>query len=125
MLTRNHRLTSSAGFAQAVRRGRRAGTRTLVLHLDLVTDLPAEQYDAEVGFVVSKAIGNAVTRNRVKRRLREIVRERLGELPGASVLVVRALPAAAGASYQRLADDVDAALHRVSGADRPGSRVRA
>lgn len=125
MLTRNHRLTSSAGFAQAVRRGRRAGTRTLVLHLDLATSLPEQRREAEVGFVVSKAIGNAVMRNRVKRRLREIIRERLGELPDSSVLVVRALPAAAGASYQRLADDVDAAIQRAIGAGTPGARVQA
>lgn len=125
MLTRNHRLTSSAEFAQAVRRGRRAGTRTLVLHLDLATPLPEQRREAEVGFVVSKAIGNAVMRNRVKRRLREIIRERLGELPDSSVLVVRALPAAAGASYQRLADDVDAAIQRAIGAGTPGARVQA
>ena len=56
-----------------------------------------------VGFVVSKAVGNAVTRNRVKRRLRHLARERLDVAARrAAVLVVRALPAAAAASYAEL-----------------------
>jgi ribonuclease P protein component len=66
-----------------------------------------------VGFVVSKAVGNAVARNRVKRRLREITRARLDLLPDAALLVVRALPASAQASYDALERDVDAALQRL------------
>lgn len=50
----------------------------------------------QVGFVVSKAVGNAVVRNRVKRRLRHLVVPHLPELVGLQV-VVRALPAAAAA----------------------------
>ena len=111
MLDRAHRLTSSAGFASAVRSGRRAGTRTLVLHLARISD--TEQ--PRVGFVVSRSVGNAVTRNLVKRRLRSLARERLTSLPGSAVLVVRALPAAATASYDGLADDFDVALRRVHG----------
>jgi ribonuclease P protein component len=65
---------------------------------------------ARAGFVVSKAVGNAVVRNRVRRRLRHLVRERLAELPPGSTLVVRALPAAAEASYPRLGADLDAAI---------------
>lgn len=77
-----------------------------------VRDNSAEQSSApsRAGFVVSKAVGNAVTRNKVQRRLRELVRERLAALPEGSTLVVRALPAAAEASYPRLATDLDAAL---------------
>ena len=108
MLERRHRLTSSAGFTTATRTGRRAGTRTLVAHL-AAEPAPAPQ----VGFVVSKAVGNAVTRNRVKRRLRHLVRERLGALPPESLLVVRALPASAAASYLGLGRDLDTVLSRL------------
>jgi ribonuclease P protein component len=66
--------------------------------------------DVRAGFVVSKAVGGAVDRNRVKRRLRHLVRERLAQLPPGTDVVVRALPGAADRRYQSLGDDLDAAL---------------
>ena len=119
MLDRSHRLTTSVGFSNAVRTGRRSGTRTLVLHLGAEPGEPGSPADAaqavpRVGFVVSKAVGNAVTRNLVKRRLRHLARERLTSLTGPAVLVVRALPAAALASYAELGTDLDKALGRLA-----------
>jgi len=67
---------------------------------------------AMVGFVVSKAVGVAVTRNLVKRRLRAAVAERLSALPVGSTTVVRALPGAAGSDYATLARDLDRCLER-------------
>lgn len=68
----------------------RVGRRTLLVHARL-SDVPPTR----VGFVVSKAVGNAVVRNRVRRRLRHLAREwvPLTSLP--LDVVVRALPAAA------------------------------
>lgn len=124
MLTRANRLTSSQEFSRAVRRGGRAGARTLVLHLDVAPAEPMDDRAADrqprVGFVVSKAVGNAATRNQVKRRLRHLARERLTSLPGSAVLVVRALPAAAEASSVELAADLDSALGRVLGRGHAG-----
>ena len=114
VLTRSHRLTSSQSFAQTVRRGRRAGTSTLVLHLAVPADVAVDAH-AKVGFVVSKAVGGSVTRNLVKRRLRHLVRERLSSLPDAAALVVRANPAAGSASFAVLAADFDTALDRLLG----------
>ncbi|MQW77065.1 ribonuclease P protein component [Nocardioides sp. dk4132] len=115
MLTRPHRLTDGDLFRAASRRGRRAGTRTLVVHLLLEVDssTDADPGVPRVGFVVSKAVGNSVVRSRVKRRLRHQARERLSSLPGSAVLVVRALPAAAQASSAQLAADLDKGLGRV------------
>ena len=110
MLPRTHRLTSSSDFRRATRDGRRAGSRTLVAHL-VVMDEPGP---TRIGFVVSKAVGNAVVRNRVQRRLRHLAREHLASLPGSAVLVVRALPAAAVATYPELRDDLTRCLGRVS-----------
>ncbi|MEU8111431.1 ribonuclease P protein component [Micromonospora sp. NPDC048947] len=126
MLAAAQRLRRSTDFAAAVRGGRRAGRGAVVVHLTMpvtvdpstptlpepVRDNSAEQSSvpSRAGFVVSKAVGNAVTRNRVRRRLRGLVRERLTDLPAGSTLVVRALPAAAQASYPRLATDLDAAI---------------
>jgi ribonuclease P protein component len=64
---------------------------------------------------VSKAVGGAVQRNLVKRRLRHLVRDRLPELAPGSLVVVRALPGAAAASHADLARDLDAALRRLLG----------
>jgi ribonuclease P protein component len=111
-----NRLTSGAAFAETIRRGRRAGSRSVVLHL-LVGDGSGP---VQVGFVVSKQVGNAVTRNKVKRRLRHLARERISSLPGSAVLVVRALPASATASYDELGGDLDRALSRVAGRSHQG-----
>jgi len=62
------------------------------------------------GFAVSKAVGGAVVRNRVKRRLRAIMADVLPGLPAGSATVVRALPQAASASFDSLAADVRGAV---------------
>ncbi|WP_374201594.1 ribonuclease P protein component [Actinocorallia sp. API 0066] len=99
-------------FTLAVRRGNRAGRPHLVAHL-----LPGPVADGEgnsrVGFIVSKAVGNSVVRNRVERRLRHLVRDRLYLLPPGSLLVVRANPKAASAPSTDLARDLDQALDRL------------
>jgi ribonuclease P protein component len=54
-----------------------------------------------------------VARNRVRRRLRHLLRDRLDRLPAGSRLVVRVLPGAAAASSAQLAGALDRALARV------------
>jgi ribonuclease P protein component len=76
----------------------------------------AEEGCVRVGFVVSKVVGNAVTRNRVARRLRHLVAPRLSGLPAGGVLVVRALAPAAAASSTELSRDLDQCLQRAVGA---------
>ncbi|MDN4161171.1 ribonuclease P protein component [Nocardioides abyssi] len=111
MLPSAHRLVDADSFRVAARAGERAGSRTLVVHL--WTPGPGHDDPPRVGFVVSKAVGDAVTRNRVKRRLRHLAREHVSSLPGSAVLVVRALPAAAGASYDVLGADLAHGLRKV------------
>jgi ribonuclease P protein component len=108
VLAAAHRLRRSTDFAAAVRGGRRSGRGTVVVHL--LFDEPAHASPARAGFVVSKAVGGAVTRNKVRRRLRHLVRTRIASLPLGARLVVRAVPAAAAASYETLGADLDAAL---------------
>ncbi|AWK10121.1 ribonuclease P protein component [Streptomyces spongiicola] len=119
MLPTDNRLRRREDFATAVRRGRRAGRPLLVVHLRSgSTDPHASGESApptRAGFVVSKAVGGAVVRNRVKRRLRHLMRERLSELPPGSLVVVRALPGAGDADHAQLARDLDAALQRLLG----------
>ena len=113
MLPPEHRLTDGASFQQTVRAGRRAGSRTVVVHLADGVDASVGVPGPRIGFVVSKAVGNAVVRNRVKRRLRHLAREHVSSLPGSAALVVRALPASATASYAELSTDLARCLARV------------
>jgi ribonuclease P protein component len=96
-------MRNSADFRRTVRRGIRAGRPTVVVHAASSTST-----DVLVGFVVSKAVGNAVVRNSVKRRLRHIARDRLTDTPAGCRIVLRALPAAATRAGA-LRTDVDSA----------------
>lgn len=69
--------------------------------------------------MVGRAVGGAVVRHRVQRRLRHLMRQRLATLPGGALVVVRALPASASKSSAALDDDLGGALRRLTAA---GSR---
>ena len=100
-------------FKRTMRSGRRAGGATLSAHVLLASGAVPEDPEPKVGFVVSRAVGSAVVRNRVKRRLRELTRRRIASLPEGCLLVLRARPAAAGASQAELAADLDLVLGRL------------
>lgn len=122
MLPAAHRLRRSKDFAHTVRRGRRSGRGSVVVHLTVPDAMPAETgvcEPAKAGFVVSRAVGGAVVRNKVKRRLRHLVAERLHLLPPGSVMVVRAQPGASFTGYQEMALDLEKALE---GALKPKER---
>ena len=114
MLPGRARLTRSQDFTAAMRGGRRAGRPLVVVHLRPAAAADADSTGpARVGFITSKAVGNAVVRNQVRRRLRHVVAARLGSLPPGALLVLRATPAAAGATSAQLGEDVDRALGRL------------
>src|SRR5690625_1099708 len=98
----------SEDFADVVRSGARRGTQRVVVHLHGATG--SEEDTPLVGVVVSKAIGNAVDRNLVNRRLRGLLSSRLADLEPGQRVVVRALPAARGAAGSDLAGARDAAV---------------
>jgi ribonuclease P protein component len=128
-------MRSSADFALAVRRGRRVGGARVAVHLMLPPMLGTAQQaatpvvrpapagtpaaphaPARVGLVVARAVGTAVVRTRVKRRLRAVAAARLSRLPAGTLAVLRATPSSARATSAELAADVDRALDRVLGA---------
>jgi len=97
------RLTNPAEFARVKAEGEtQRGTLILVGVLEQVNEaaLPFR-----AGFVTSKRIGGAVVRNRVRRRLRDLVRRHQHALRAGIWLVVIARPAAARASYSALEDE--------------------
>lgn len=106
MLASEHRMRNSADFSVTVRSGARTGRRNLVLYAAGTGGSEPSRY----GFIVARSVGNAVTRNLVKRRLRAAAAQSLHERPEGITVVVRALPAAAQASWEQLASDYRGAL---------------
>lgn len=108
MLARANRITRGAEYRAVVRGGSRcAGANTVTYVVTTAEDRPAR-----FGFIVSKQVGTAVTRNTVRRRLKAACAEALtGVRPGADI-VIRALPAAASAPFSDLRSEVTRCLTR-------------
>ena len=97
-MERRYRLKKNRAFQYVYRRGHSVACRNLVMLL-------APSRELKIGFSVSKKTGNAVTRNRIKRRLRECFRPCLGDVKtGLYVIVAR--PSAAEAAFDDLKRDV-------------------
>jgi ribonuclease P protein component len=107
---RANRLSRSRDFDAVYRHGRSASSRFLVLHW-----FPqAEPAEPRFGFSVPKSVGGAVERNRIKRQLREVWRQRLAEVPPGNdyVLIVRSglSEAVAAQGFEWLGERVDEVL---------------
>jgi ribonuclease P protein component len=97
----SRRLRLSRDFARVRQEGRTVRGGLLMLGV-----LPVDEAAAfRVGLVTSKRVGGAVVRNRMRRRLREIVRRHQDALGNGLWLVVIARPAAARASSAALEDE--------------------
>jgi ribonuclease P protein component len=93
---RRRRLSRSAEFERVYRQGRSKGNRFLVLYAFAHAE-DAERLDGpRLGLSVSRRIGGAVDRNRVKRVLREAFWEEAARLPAGADYVVVARPDARG-----------------------------
>ena len=113
MLPGRYRLRSAADFAAVFRGARgaggsRSGSHLMVVHANS-TDARAGQ-PPRVGFVVSKAVGNAVVRNRTKRVLRALMSAWINQLPDGLDVVVRANIDLPGTPTAALAQDLDRLL---------------
>lgn len=108
MLARPNRLTRGAEYKAVVRRGRRCAAANTVVYV-----LPsADRESTRFGFIVSKQVGSAVVRNTVRRRLKALCARELPGLPAGTDIVIRALPAAATATFSQLHAEVSRCLQR-------------
>ncbi|MBR4399901.1 MAG: ribonuclease P protein component [Aeriscardovia sp.] len=102
------RIRKHSEFSEVCRAGRTSSAH-LVFHY-----LPSGGPGVAFGFSVSKAVGGAVERNKVKRRLRACCRELSSNLPPGSRVVLRARPSAAGASFWDLRGEVEDAFLKIA-----------
>lgn len=101
-MNRRHRLTKRTDF----RRVRREG-RSYAHPLAILIVAPNDIARTRFGFIAGKRVGNAVKRNRSKRRLREVIRKHLPQIsPGWDVLLI-ARPSTADAEWQTLTQAVE------------------
>jgi ribonuclease P protein component len=114
VLAKPHRITRGADYRATVRQGARFTGANTIAHVRLNRDSDVVRF----GFIVSKAVGNAVVRNRVRRRLKAAAYEVLPRLESAAAdgrgfdIVIRALPASAQVRWATLHQEVSGATDR-------------
>jgi len=106
MLAKANRVVSAGDYKSAVRKGRRRTAPTVVLYVRDRGDAGAVRF----GFIVAKTVGNAVTRNLIRRRLKNVASDHLEKLPAGADIVIRALPAASQVPWSTLRGQVADAL---------------
>jgi ribonuclease P protein component len=98
-LCRHERFAARADYTRCYHHGQRLRTQYFTIYA-----YRHGEHVIRLGLAVGKAVGIAVVRNRVKRRLRELFRRRKALVPRGYDLFVRALPTSAQASYGTLED---------------------
>ena len=103
MLAKAQRITSADDYKRVVRRGRRmTGANSVTYQL-----MNPNGGSPRFGFIVAKTVGNAVVRNRVRRRLKAVAHSLVPLLPEGAETVFRALPPSATAGFAELAAEVE------------------
>ncbi|MEI6279658.1 MAG: ribonuclease P protein component [Verrucomicrobiae bacterium] len=95
---RSARLRDGRDFASVREGGKSAQGRLL----KLAVFCPSCAGETKTGIITSKRVGGAVVRNKVRRRLRELVRFHRPDFPPGRLIVVIARPSAAGAAFEEL-----------------------
>ena len=105
MLPRTYRLKDKNDFRKVYQRGKSAAYPYFVLYYK-TNNLK----QSRIGFSVSKKVGKATVRNRKKRQLRELCRQKLQFFPGGKDYIIIVRSRALGASFAQLSEQMDKAL---------------
>lgn len=120
MLAQVNRITSGSDYKEVVRRGVRVVGPHTVTYLRRSTTASEPDAPVRFGFIVAKNVGNAVRRNRLRRRMKAASFTLLGTVPPGSDVVLRALPAANTAEWAELMSEISHGItHAVSKGHRP------
>ena len=108
MLAKPNRVVRADDFRMTMRRGRRVSAEHSIVYL---ADRPGVE-PVRFGFVISKAVGGSVVRNRLRRRLRAIGSELVDGGFSGSDIVVRALPGCGSLDWTTLHHEISVAIEK-------------
>lgn len=120
-MDKKNRLTKREYFDKVYRHGKSAANHQFVLYYMV----KRQQEEFRLGVSVSKKLGNAVVRNRIRRMLKEIVRLNAARIPGGYDLILLARKPAAEMDYHEMEKSVLHVLKRASLLLRPERTNRA
>ncbi len=107
MLPKHHRIRKNNQFQAAYRQGKRFSSPYFTVYRQTRLGEPLR-----VGIVTSKKVGNAVTRNRIRRLIREVLRLRWSEWSAGFNLVIVVQPSVAGMTFQQVNTELETLLQR-------------
>ena len=108
-MKRTYRLRRNSDFQQVRREGKSYASSLIVLAF-----LPNKLEQTRFGFVVSKRIGKAVTRNKIKRQMREAIRLNVNKIrPGFDVVFIARKPIV-NVTYSQIVQTLDLLLKRAN-----------
>jgi ribonuclease P protein component len=106
-MNRRYRLTNRSDF-QRVRREGKSHAHPLAILIAAPNGMPLSRF----GIVAGKRVGNAVARNRAKRRLRETIRTHLPQVASGWDVILIARPAISDCDWATLVEGVESLLRR-------------
>ena len=109
MLKRVNRLKKRYQFNYVYKSGEHFSSEHLVLYVS-----SSKTKSIKVGFAVTKKVGHAVVRNKIRRRLREIVQKQLPNLKQNYNIIVVAKENIAGASFEKLSIEMNKLLKKAN-----------
>ena len=108
VLAKKNRVLTGSDFKSTVRRGRRSSSDHCVVYAVRTSEPEPSRF----GFIIAKSVGNAVVRNRMRRRLRSIAADFLPSSVLGETVVIRMLPPAAKLPWTALRSEISVSVRK-------------